>query len=154
MDTDDLPPGQTSSPIYTQPLYVAQIQLKGARRNMLVVPTLNSAIYAWDADNGAVIWRRIGVSRPRGYNILWYDDCGSGGATASAFESLPFAGILSTPVIDVSGPTRVMLAANYRQTASGLRQWWLHEIDLTNGSDISKMKFSGHSVRLRRRQTR
>jgi hypothetical protein len=154
--SQQLPNGYFSNPIYAQPLYIPGITVGGNKYNMLVVVTLNDTVFAWDTAGSPpshLLWSRQGVpstdSRgpqdPQGSagNALWRDDCLQGGnptITNSQDGSLPFYGILSTPVIDLgvagSGSTPVMFLTSHCQTSAGVRHVYIHEIDLTTGMDV------------------
>jgi len=62
----DLGPSSATNEILAQPLYVAQIPTSltncPSPCNMLVVVTLSSSVFAFNADTGAVIWSRTGTS--------------------------------------------------------------------------------------------
>lgn len=153
-DTTVIPSGYTSNPIYGQPLYVPGISLLGNSAcgtsptytcNMIVAGTLSGSVWAWNADTGSMLWKRVGKSGSKGTNHLWADDCGAtGGVSISSVGgtgSVPFAGIVSTPAIDTNGSTPVMYVTSLCQNASAQPQWWLHKINLTTGSDISTIQF-------------
>ena len=145
--------------IYAQPLYTAGITVNSGGTvgqpgnctsaageytcNMLVAETLYGSVWAWNADTGNLIFSRQGTTNTAGQNALWYDDCpnpaipknGQGGV-----GSLPFAGIVSTPVIDptIAVPSTglygvMFLTSLCRDTQSATSRWYLHELDLTNG---------------------
>ena len=149
-------PGGVSNGILAQPLYVPGISVikpadashcndKGTGKcNMLVSVTLSGSIYAWNADAGAALWSDCEgtgcTSAPP-----WVYDCGASGSVSTQYGlggksgGLPFAGLVATPVIDLSGATPVMYATSLCQTAAGGMsgtQWWIHEIDLTTGLDV------------------
>jgi hypothetical protein len=157
------------NPIYAQPLYVPNIAVQHPLRgtcspscDMVVIVTAYGSIFAYNADNGNLLWKRTGTGGTAGTNWLWYDDCeagagvvgGVGGGSAYIGPGLPFAGIVSTPVIDTNPPspyTATMFLTSLCQTASpaNQQQWWLHEIDLTGlasghvgGQDISTIQIS------------
>jgi hypothetical protein len=94
-------------------------------------------------------WQNHDGNPNDGKNWLPYDDCGAGGTVVSKSNtSLNFAGILSTPVIDLSiannsGSTGVVFLAAQCQTSSVQESWYLHEIDLATGYDMSKIQISG-----------
>lgn len=138
----DLGPLSATNEILAQPLYVAQISTSltncASPCNMPVAVTLSDSVFAWNADTGAVIWSRTGQSAGGAgtTNYFWYDDCLFSGSLPSPFaQSLPFAGIVSTPVIDASGSTPAMFVTSLCQTSSGSQQWWIHEINLYTGYD-------------------
>jgi hypothetical protein len=144
-------PGGASNEIMAQPLYVPGIAVANPSAsalcnsgsgtcNMLVSVTLSGSIYAWNADTGAALWSDCqggGCTN----NPPWVNDCGASGSISSKYGlgGLPFAGMVSTPVIDMSGAPPVMYATSLCQTAAGGMagtQWWIHEIDLTTGLDV------------------
>jgi hypothetical protein len=107
---------------------------------MLVSVTLGGSVFAWNADTGATLWSDCQGSGCTN-NAPWVNDCGATGSISTQYGlgGLPFAGIVSTPVIDLSNPTPVMFATSLCQTAAGGMsgtQWWIHEIDLTTGLDV------------------
>jgi hypothetical protein len=152
----DLGPLGATNEVTAQPLYVAQISRTPALNNcpnpcnMLVVPTLNSSVFAFNADTGATIWSRTTASTSGASttNYFWYDDCGPNGSlpTNVAAGSLPFAGIVSTPVIDASGTPPIMFVTSLCQTSTqqGKQQWWIHELNLYTGYDaVTHQQISG-----------
>ena len=140
-----------------QPLYVAGITAASPANtancngggtgtcNMIIAVTLNDTIFAWNADaispSSALVWSRQGqpgsTSNPPGNagNALWYDDCGLGGGPVPGATTLPFEGILSTPVIDVSGSSVVMFVTSYCQQGT-TDAWYVHEINLKTGAVV------------------
>jgi hypothetical protein len=93
--------------IYTQPLYVHQLLVSGAAKNVVFAATENDSVYAWDSDStspsGTVL---------ASVNLNNASDLGSGYTEiAVPYTDLPSCGppnvqpevgITSTPVIDVS----------------------------------------------------
>jgi hypothetical protein len=144
VDTNDLPATARSNPIYAQPLYVAGIHTSltncNPSCNMVLGATLNGTVFAWNADNGgSPLSSRQGTSGGTigTVNALWRDDCGSNGGPAVGFDTLPFAGIVATPVIDysLSPPTLFLTSLCKDQFANS--HWYLHALDLTTGYDVS-----------------
>ena len=148
VDTNDLPSGQLSNPIYGQPLYVAQMPQVGspaATHDLLIAVTLNGTVFAWDAENqpctgtSPLCWSRQGTGGPQGTNALWYDDCGSQGSpvinTGNSVAALPFAGIVTTPVIDTTLSPPAIFLTNYCQNHVATPFWYLHRLLLQNGRD-------------------
>jgi len=164
----DTPPTSTglagNNPIYAQPLYVAGITVQHPVKgtcspcNMVILATAFGSIFAYNADNGNLLWKRSGTGGKPGTNSLWADDCGATGGVIGGVPGkaapyigpgLPFAGIVSTPVIDatpVSPYTYTMFVTSACQTAAPLvEEWWLHEIDLTgqaSGADVAGQDIS------------
>jgi len=127
--------------------------------NMVIASTLNGTLFAWNADNGSSLWARYGncnggtscqqpgLPQPVA-NAFWQDDCGPLGSFPSPGVTtggpLQFLGNLSTGVIDTtyvpSSTTAVMYVTSYWQyTLSGSSKtaWFLHEVDLKTGLDVS-----------------
>jgi hypothetical protein len=144
--TVDTPPANIGStnPIYAQPLYVAGISLSPNAPpasqqycnnlsingqpacNMLVVATLYGSIWAYNADTGYTIFSRTALSNDCGPNST-VPVAGQGG-----LGSLPFAGIVSTPVIDTTLSPPAMFLTNLCADSQANIHWYLHEIDLTD----------------------
>lgn len=150
VDNGDLPLNALSNPIYAQPLYVAGASLANKKSvnyagcqnlsgkcNILVAVTLNDTVFAWNADTGAILWSiqagSVGKGAPNYVTQppLWSGDCSPVGGPVNQYTQLPFVGVLSTPVIDKSGPDPMMfltsLCTNGQQNN---RQWFIHKIDL------------------------
>lgn len=115
--------------------------------------TLDGSIFAFNAGDitpsggtgaGDVVWSRTtqttaGAGKT---NYLWFDDCqglAPGVSTTFRKAGLPFAGIVSTPVIDTAAtPDPVLYVTSLCQTgASQSQQWWIHQIDLYTGYDVA-----------------
>jgi hypothetical protein len=103
-------PSSQTNRLEAQPLYVSQISRTPALNNcpnpcnMVVAVTLSDSVYAWNADTGATIWSDCQGTGCTG-TALWASDCGTGtghGPAQAPYapNALPFAGIVSTPVID------------------------------------------------------
>ncbi|HUO28505.1 MAG TPA: hypothetical protein VMU80_04765 [Bryobacteraceae bacterium] len=149
-------PGGASKPInpvYAQPLYVAGISVASNLAqncnnllvngnpacNMLLAVTLYGSVWAWNADTGAVIWNRTGKVQGGVLNYLWYEDCGQTASIVSPIGSVPFAGIVSTPVIDVTGTAPLMYVVSACSTGgtAPATEWFLHQLNLQTGQDNS-----------------
>lgn len=163
---DPPPPGLNirTNPIYAQPLYVAGITVAGQFQtncsptcNMLVVVTLDGSVWTFNADTGATIWadcdQRSGSPCQTGIQAagaLPTHDCASGSAPGPATfgyaaGNLPFAGIVSTPVVDPSDGHGVVYVTSACQndTNQGSQHWYLHKIALDTGADASAVEISG-----------
>jgi hypothetical protein len=109
-----------------EPLYLANVTVKGALHNVLYVATENDSVYAFDADSGTQLWKTSVV--PSGETT---SDNGCGQIT-------PTIGITSTPVIDrKQGPNGTLFAVAMTQDGSGSYHQRLHALDLTTGAEIS-----------------
>ena len=139
-----------SNPIMAQPLYVSGITVTSPIQgscspcNMVVIVTLNGTIYAYVADGtgaGNLLWSRQGTSWTSGVggNALWWDDCNAetGAQPVPRTDVLQFEGILSTPVIDASASVPLLYVTSFCQTPTPTPRWFLHQINLKNGHDVS-----------------
>jgi len=111
-----------------QPLYLGQLAIGGATRNVLYVATEHGSVYAFDADAGTQLWKVSALaagevtSDPRGCD-----------------QVTPEIGITATPVIDRSaGPHGVIYVAAMSKSETTYFQR-LHALDVTTGAEL----FSG-----------
>ena len=142
----DTPPASISkvNPIYVQPLYISGVSLSPsapaasrancsnltvnghAACNMLLVVTLYGSIWGYNADTGKTIFSRLGI----------FNDCGPNSRVPVAGQggigSLPFGGIVSTPVVDTSLSPPAMFLADVCMDSQARIHWFLHEVDITN----------------------
>jgi hypothetical protein len=110
-----------------QPLFLSAVVIPGqGTHNVLFVATEHDSVYAFDADNGAVLWH---VSM-LGANESTSDDRGCGQVT-------PEIGITSTPVIDRSrGPNGALYVIAMSKNGSGSYFQRLHALDVTSGAEL------------------
>lgn len=113
-----------------EPLYASSVSVpsKGTH-NLLIVPTENDSVYAFDADSGATIWQITTLKT---------------GETASDDRSCgqvsPEIGVTSTPVIDrAQGPNGAVYVVAMSKDGSGNYHQRLHALDLALGTEL----FSG-----------
>jgi len=142
----DKPPASISAanPIYAQPLYVSAISLSPQAPqasqqncanlivngqpacNMVLVVTLYGSVWAYNADTGTAIFSRLGI----------WSDCGPNSTVPVAGQggigSLPFAGIVATPVIDTTLSPPAMFLTDVCLDSQAKVHWFLHEVDITN----------------------
>ena len=149
VDVGDLPLNASSNPVSAQPLYVSQVPNVGsppATHNLLIVATLNGTAFAFDADNNicnsvsntSTCWSRQGTGGAAGTNALWMDDClVTSGPPTIPGANLPFAGVVSTPVIDVGLTTQSIFLTSLCVTSSNSPQWWVHRLNLETGADVT-----------------
>lgn len=116
---------------YAQPLVVSHVAVPGhGVRNLLIVATEGDTVYAFDSDNGALLWRHSFVSC-----------CGvtavPAARTYGGCEQIePTVGISSTPVIDRRTKTVYVVANTMSQ--SGDRTLFhnaLYALDVATGAD-------------------
>jgi outer membrane protein assembly factor BamB len=106
------------SGIYAQPLYVPHLTLPGlGTHNVVYVATQHNSLYAFDADNGA---------------MLWADNLGPYQPTQGGCKQPGDVGIIGTPVIDRLSRTLYAVAAT---EPNGTPQQELHALDITTGAE-------------------
>jgi len=109
-----------------QPLYQSALLIPGqGTHNVLFVATENDSVYAFDADNGALLWHvsmLLSGETPS-------DDRGCG-------QVSPEIGITATPVIDpTSGPHGTIYVVAMTKNGSGNYFQRLHALDVTTGQE-------------------
>ncbi len=110
-----------------QPLYLSQLTVGGAAHNVVFVATEHDSVYAFDADNGAILWQVSLI----GAGETTSDDRGCGQVT-------PEIGITSTPVIDRKAGAHgaIYLVAMTRDASASYHQR-LHALDITTGQPMA-----------------
>jgi hypothetical protein len=113
-----------------EPLYASSVSVPGnGTHNLLIVPTENDSIYAFDADSGATIWRVTTLNTSETPS----DNRGCGQVT-------PEIGVTSTPVIDrTQGANGAIYVVAMSKDGSGNYHQRLHALDLALGTEL----FSG-----------
>jgi hypothetical protein len=118
---------------YTQPLYVANLNIGGGVHNVIYVATEHDSVYAIDADSGTVLWQ-ISLIPPGGSTVSAAADI-----NPNCTDIVPEIGVTGTPVIDPATAT-IYLVAVTKENGSYFQR--LHAIDLVNHSE----KFGGPIV--------
>src|SRR5579859_2254957 len=128
--------------IYAQPLYVSGVTIPGqGTHNVVYVATAHNLVYAFDADDTSAA----------GNTPLWSVDFGAAGdvnlppftqttspgglSTGDVWDGE--AGVMSTPVIDLT--TQTMYVVSHHQVTSTTGAHYLHALDITTGAE----KFNG-----------
>jgi len=113
-----------------EPLYASSVSVPGnGTHNLLIVPTENDSVYAFDADSGATIWRVTTLESGETPS----DNRGCGQVT-------PEIGVTSTPVIDrTQGTNGSIYVVAMSKDGSGNYHQRLHALDLALGTEL----FSG-----------
>ena len=111
-----------------QPLYVSNLTVKGQRpavRDVVFAATEHDSVYAFDANNGTIFWKKSMLSageRPS-------DPLG-------CTQVIPEIGITATPVIDRNiGPNGIIYVVAMSKDGSGKYHQRLHALDLVTGSE-------------------
>ena len=109
-----------------EPLYASKVAVpNNGTHNVLIVPTENDSVYAFDADSGATIWQ-VSVLKS---GETASDNRGCGQVT-------PEIGITSTPVIDrTRGPNGAVYVVAMSKNGSTYYQR-LHALDLALGTEL------------------
>ncbi|MEM5344853.1 pyrrolo-quinoline quinone [Paraburkholderia azotifigens] len=109
-----------------QPLSVTSLSIGGTKHNVVYVVTEHNSVYAYDADNYALLWQ---VSL-NGANETPSDNRGCTDIT-------PEIGITSTPVIDRNrGTNGALYAVAMTKDVSGGIHHRLHALDLASGAEL------------------
>ena len=110
--------------IYGQPLYVANVPLRGGTHDVVYVTTVNNSVYAFDANDAAAtapLWHVNFGTPPNVYEGKYGCSDMNGNV-----------GILGTPAIDPQQGTLYVVAATH--VGKGFSQR-LHALDLATGAD-------------------
>jgi hypothetical protein len=118
--------------VYAQPLWMANLKIRGARHNVVFIATENDSLYAFDADGPGckTVWSIPNVNLiPRGEKTAPLADL-----EHDSFALGPVTGITGTPVIDPSSQT-IYLVAVSETIGTGTIIQRLHAIDITTGRE-------------------
>ncbi len=112
--------------VFAQPLMVSNVTLPdSSTHNVLIVATGHNTVYAYDAQNYAILWQvNLGTPQASG-------DVGCG-------DVEPEYGISSTPVIVRDGNGGTIYVVSATEPASMSFHTQLHALDLLTGKDIVK----------------
>lgn len=107
-----------------EPLVVLQQTIKNQGvHDVVYVATENDSVYAIDANDGTILWRRS-LGTPVPYQYKNYDD-----------NVFPVMGILGTPVIDLNIGAIYVVADTYNGKTDSFH---LHALSLSTGKDLLK----------------
>jgi outer membrane protein assembly factor BamB len=126
--------------IYAQPLWVAHLEVRGKRRNVVIVATAHDSLYAFDADNRPCVrlWKANLIGRRHG------SDGGESTVPAGADLRLvgkgdgdmtPEDGVTGTPVIDPETDTIYVVSESVDYSLGLHFHARLHAIDLATGAE-------------------
>jgi len=112
--------------IDAEPLYLSSVSIPGkGTHNVLYAVTENDTVYAFDADNGSLLWQVSLLESGESAS----DDHGCGQIT-------PQIGITSTPVIDRKiGPNGTIYTVAMSKNTNGNYFQRIHALDLTTGKE-------------------
>jgi len=131
--------------VYAQPLWVPNLTVGAATRNVLFIATEHDSVYAFDADSPSCtqLWKRSFL----GANVttMSWQDTSQGSPSSPTNDVFPEIGITSTPVIDLATKTIYVVAKTKETVGSGCSSGSpcyisrLHAMDITTGAE----KFGG-----------
>ncbi len=116
--------------VVAQPLYVPNLQVNGAKHNVVFAATLHDGIYAFDADsktgkNASPLWYTSFIDPPKVTTVsIDQQGCPNTGFTE--------VGIVGTPVIAPTTKTIYLVA---KTLESGTYVHRLHALDVTTGKE-------------------
>jgi hypothetical protein len=122
---------QVDGQAYSQPLYVSNVMITtGAQtgmHNVVYVATQHDSLYAFDADDGKLLWQDSFINPAAGITTI-------PSINIQSLDINPEIGITSTPVIDPATNT-LYLVASTKEVVGGANHYVdrLHAIDLGNG---------------------
>lgn len=117
--------------VYSQPLVVGNLQINGSSHNVLFIATVNNSLYAFDGDNGKLLWSN-NFTFPGMRVVQNTDMTGACGGTYLDFSG--DIGIVGTPVIDTVNKFIYFVA---RSTNAGGQTFiqQLHKVNITTGQE-------------------
>ena len=122
---------QADAAIYTQPLWVSNITIGGAKHNIVVAATMHDTVYAFDADASPCV-------------TYWHTQFIPSGETfytaADVFDNsiFPDIGILGTPVIDSTSNIVYLVTKTKNTTGPGIiAHQRLHALNFADGTEIA-----------------
>ncbi len=111
--------------VFAQPLMVSRVALpSGSTHNILIVATGHNTVYAFDAQNYAVLWQ-VSLGKPQASS-----DVGCG-------DVEPEYGISSTPVIVRNGNGGTIYVVSATEPSAMSFHTKLHALDLLTGKDMT-----------------
>jgi hypothetical protein len=150
VDPRNIPSGG-HNPVYAQPLYInsatVTVNSQNVTKNVLIVATLTREVYAFDADDtttqgGTVLWSRDERNSAAGTKALFHhcdSAAGLGSLVNSPIGTLPFAGIPSTPVVDLSAsPPAVYVVSLCHSSFDNGSHWYLDALNLATGATLGE----------------
>jgi len=119
--------------VYSQPLVISNLAINSATHNVVYIATTNNSVYAYDADNGSLLWQKnytiAGMRPPTNTDMSAIGACSS-----AYFDFTENIGIVGTPVIDSAAQLMYFVA---RSTDGTTFVQHLHAVNIITGGDIA-----------------
>lgn len=125
--------------IYAQPLWVANLTVKNAVRNVVYVGTMHDTVYAFDADTSPCTLLWTASLLDSGHGAAAGERAVPAGLTGYLIgqgegDSMPELGINSTPAIDVA--RKILFVVSKSTNTAGTKFFQrLHALDLATGAE-------------------
>jgi hypothetical protein len=114
--------------VYSQPLWVANLMINGAKHNVILAVSMRDTVYLFDADASPCVTYWSKSLLPTGEIYV------SNGDVSSA-DIFPDIGILGTPVIDPSTNAVFLVAKSKTTPGTPTFKQRLHALNLVDGSE-------------------
>jgi hypothetical protein len=123
--------------IYSQPLWVANVNVSGAKHNVLFITTQHDSLFAFDADSTtcSVLWSVSLIDAAHG-GISGETSIPGASVGAGDGDIQPEIGVTGTPVIDPAAGTLYVVSTSSSSAPTTFYQR-LHAIDITSGGEKS-----------------
>jgi outer membrane protein assembly factor BamB len=117
----------TDGRVRIEPLFVANVLIHGQRQNVVYVTTEHDSVYAFDADDGTLLWQATAL--PGGEMPAYFGNCDI---------LYPESGITATPVVDrIQLPNgAIYFVAASQSSFDSSYHHRLHALDLTTGAEL------------------
>ncbi len=130
---------QADGALYAQPLWVANLMVNGAQRNVVLVATAHDSLFAFDADANPCVqlWSVSLIDSAHGANAGETTvPSGVPGALvgSGSGDITPEVGVIGTPVLDPSSGALYVVSKSVDSTQTHFYQR-LHAIDITTGDE-------------------
>ncbi|MDP9081004.1 MAG: hypothetical protein M3O71_26605 [Bacteroidota bacterium] len=117
--------------VYAQPLVAGNINISGAKHNVVFIATVNNTVYAYDGDSGKLYWKKnfteSGMRAPKNTDMT--------GACGGQYQDFSGnIGIVGTPVIDSVSQNMYFVA---RSTDGSNFVQYLHSVNILTGDELS-----------------
>ena len=114
----------TDGKVDAQPLYLSALEIAGAKHNVVFVASERGTVYAFDADDGATLWKA---------SLLGPAESASG--PHGCGQVYPVIGVTATPVIDRTAGSHGILYV-VAMSNHGVDVQRLHALDVSSGEEL------------------